>query len=98
MLTRIMHHHHKAWPLPKNRLDSRICPRCAGWVCGSDGQQAHNKDHEREDERDRQFVEAITQICNFLGIKVTIADGDNWAWGAEVEGTEGELESADDRG
>ena len=94
MRTHIIHWHHGSWPLPQNRLDSRICPRCKAGVYGSDGQRDHEKDHEKDDEDKRKIIEAVTQIAEHLGFKVTI-DEDDWSWGAEITGTEGELEAAE---
>lgn len=84
------------WPAPVNHLQNRTCPTCGANCHGWTGQDKMQEYHEKQDAKDRQFVEAITQICNFLGIKVTIADGEDWEWGAGVTGTEEAIEEGAD--
>lgn len=99
--TRVIHIHHgmRAWPRPRNHYDGRVCPTCRATVHGPEAQQGHQDRHLEEQEFQRRVVGWITELAKHVGIteeQVSLSfDPGEWAWGAEITGTEAEIEAAE---
>ena len=98
MRVHIIHHGGRAWPMPKNHLDRRVCPDCGVTVHGSQAQTKHHERHLKEEERDSRVVGWLVELAKRCGIteeEVASHIGQDWSWGAEVTGTEAEIEAAE---
>ena len=83
----VFHHQARAWPMPKNHMDRRVCPTCKVTVHGSEAQRDHHNRHIEEASyraRVNELIEELAKRCGLTEELVKLA-GDDWSWGADVE-------------
>lgn len=90
----IIHRDNRPWPRPKNHLDGRECPTCGITCHGSKAQAKHHRYHLEE----REFRIRLNGWLGELAKRTGLAEeqfGGEWEWGAQITGTEDEIEEAE---
>ena len=79
----------RPWPRPRNHYDGRVCPTCHVTVHGPAAQTGHHKRHLDEAGWRARVNELLEEVCKRTGLTEELVKlaGDDWAWGAEVEGS-----------
>ena len=88
MRVAILHHNDRAWPRVLNHLDGRECPTCHATIHGQLAQRAHKKRHLDEAVWRNRVNELVEEMAKRTGLTEELVElaGDDWSWGAEVEG------------
>ena len=88
----VFHRETKPWPRPRNHYDGRVCPTCWVTVHGPEAQREHKKRHLDEAMWRNRVNELVEEIAKRTGLTEELVRlaGDDWSWGAEVEGSAGD--------
>ena len=94
---RLLHYRRRPvkWPAPRNHYDRRRCPECAATIHEWDGQNGHEDYHITMNEWLDRLNKWAGEVNKRVGITEDGFPDRGWSWGAQITGTEDEIEAAE---